>query len=197
MRADKLKKWAISGALALLTFAVILTLNTGCSQNPTESTADHADATLQWLNSRFGGDGPELSGTYDSIEEDPSFVADAAAKEEFDRSGGFLKIQLDNEEIYFVIPANAVDREVEIEIRGWKLDGPNGEVFLYECFPSGLQFNVPLRVNHPIDKADDSWGVLFYQPDGDGAVWHIEQVTPIRGGRATFEIHHFSKYGIS
>lgn len=169
------------------------TLPTGVSDVLPDGRAAVLFADSVISDSRYQG--MAASSTLDYLKNSPYYCCDAATKNTIDEGGGSLKIQLDNEEIFFVVPRGALTSEVEIEIIGFKMHTPLGDAFVYECFPSGLQFAKPMTVNHPIDRPNGSWAVMLYS--GGGQSWSFEQLSVVQNGRALFAIHHFSKYGIS
>lgn len=204
------KALKLGSAITLMIFVSLL-LVTGCGDSPVAPTNTILDDTkgdvtigdaqraVEFADSLISPDGSWAAGSdLDYLKDSPYYVDDEANKEVIGTSGGSIKIQLDNDELYFVVPAGALNQEVEIEIQGYKLRDENGrDVYLYECSPSGLEFNLPMTVDHPISKSDGSPAVMFYKDDGLFQSWDLEQVTPVLNGSATFLIHHFSKYGIS
>ncbi|MEW5995588.1 MAG: hypothetical protein AB1744_14490 [Candidatus Zixiibacteriota bacterium] len=197
-------KWSFLGILIASLVGLPLALFLGCSNNPLNPTTpeydiDHGLAAVEFADSLLSAasSGPQLSSSLDYLKDDPYFCCDAAVSEEVDDGGGSLKIQLDNEEIFFIVPEGALDQNVEISIHGYKFSTPDGNVFLYECLPSGLVFQEPMWIEHPVSNlADGEYAGLFYSGD-DGTLWSFEQVSPATNGWALFEIHHFSMYGIS
>lgn len=172
--------------------------HSGCGTSPTPSNqqpdVDGELIAIQYADSVLvsASSSPTLSPSKD----DPFFVADACAKEVFGANGGKLKIQLDNKELFFVIPKGALAGEVEIEICGWKFATSERDVFIYECKPSGLEFSVPMWIDHPVKSQDGEYAVMFYNGEKTHT-WLLEQISPVSKGTTKFEIHHFSKYGVS
>ena len=192
-------KW---GSLLLpvtfLTLVVFLGLG-GCSQNPANTGTESydVDAALQALN--FVGS-PEMSPGKDD-DSSPSetgwiLVDFCSQADDFDEDGGNLDLELDDKDIEFTVLKGALTQEVEISIRAWKYATEFGDVYIYECSPDGLEFEEPIQVKQAVDKPDGKSYGLFYDNPAFNA-WQLEQVSPVKSGKVEFEIHHFSKYGIS
>ncbi|MBD3298504.1 MAG: hypothetical protein GF341_07615 [candidate division Zixibacteria bacterium] len=203
----------LGSAITLMIFASLL-LVTGCGNSPVAPTSTILDDTddskddltigdaqraVEFADSLISPDGSWAAGSdLEYLKDSPNFVDEEANKEEIGILGGAIKLQLDNEELYFVVPKGALDQRVEIEIQGYKLRTDDGrDVYLYECSPSGLRFSLPMKVDHPVSQNDGSPSVIFYKGDDLFDGWQLEQVSPVLNGSATFLIWHFSKYGIS
>ena|GEM_PF-6006227 len=204
MQMSKALKWTVPGSLGLLFIALALVLSSCSTNAPTAPSSSEYDIeqsmnAVAFVDSLMTTpDGLATGSGLDYLKYSPYYIADASAKNEFDVDGGTLKLQLVDEVITFVVPEDAVDRKVVIEIVGFKLSTPYGHVFLYECSPSGLELDEPIWVNHPVGKRDGSAAALiFLDESGRESERVLEQVSPVEDGRALFEIHHFSKYGIS
>lgn len=198
MSKSLVKQWALPGVTLLLSIGLVLMLVNSCSNAPVEPAADNSvDLTLQWLQTNCAPGGPSLSsGTLDYLKNDPNYVDDGNVKGTFDSRGGELTIRLDKEDITFVIPPGAVPLPTEIELTGYKMATPYGDLYLYECEPAGTVFRKPLWVDHPVSRREGDGSGLFYLGD-DAVQWEVQQVTEVEDGSARFEIYHFSKYGIS
>ncbi len=204
------KALKLGSAITLMIFASLL-LVTGCGDSPVAPTTTIIDDTkddvtigdaqraVEFADSLLSSGGSWAAGSdLDELKDSPYYVDDEENKAVIGASGGSIKIQLDNKELYFVVPAEALDREVEIQIHGYKLRTEDDrDVYLYECSPSGLEFAKPMSVDHPVSQDDDSSAVMFYNGEDANSTWELEQVTPVVDGTATFLIWHFSKYGIS
>ncbi len=206
-RARPVARWTIAAfalaVLATLSFQAFL----GCGNNPLDSTVVPAGPTsydiegglaaVQFadsLRTRSAG-GAALSSP--SPSSDLYLVDSAYSEAVFNRNGGTLTLQLDNEKIPFVIPGNALSAEVQIKICGWKYSVPDGYVYLYQCAPPGLVFAEPIKVTHPVlNLSNGEYSGLFHSDDSSHT-WSFELASPAVDGWAIFDIHHFSMYGVS
>jgi hypothetical protein len=200
-------KSVLKAGLAVLGCASFMVFAVGCStdapvapgtmSNSTEN-AFKAAAFADSIMRAAGPSGLAAGSDLDYLKDSEYYLCDAATKTKIDAAGGELKIQLDNDEIFFVVPAGALNTEVEIEIVGFKFRTPYGDVWIYGCGPDGLEFSVPMWVDHPIDKQDGEAAALIYiDEEHQNIQLELEQVAPAQDGKVLFNIHHFSKYAIS
>lgn len=183
-------------SLILSTFIIL----GGCSQNPIESKTDNYDVTsgfqaLSFIDSLGASNAGSSAAA--KVGDDWVFVDSAFDIDDVDEEGSELTIQLDGQDVHFIIPEGAVTEEIDISICGWKYSTPFGYAFIYECGPSGQQFNVPIQVIQYAEDDDGDCAGMFYQGDEEDDQWELEQISVIENGNVEFEIHHFSKYGIS
>lgn len=192
------KQWALPGLTLFLSICLVVVLVSSCSNAPVQPTGeDTTQLTLQWLQTNCAPGGPSLSsGTLDYLKTDPNYIDDAEVAARVGPKGGSLTINLDNEDIIFVVPAGALYSDVKIDITAYKMRTPYGDLYLYECEPAGTVFLRPMWVDHPVNRVEGAASGLFYLNDIE-ATWEVQQVSPVEDGRARFEIRHFSKYGIS
>jgi hypothetical protein len=196
----------LSTALILAIPALVIFLFTGCGhQTPTapDVSTPNSQKALAFIDSVIAEAQPPsgpANGPAPILYENLPFFECASEKSvvvESDVSTN-LNIALGDKTVEFNIPRGAVDDGTEIEITGYKFDTPYGEVWLYECGPSGLVFKEPLQVVQPINKPDgESVSMIFIDECPDGYTFKLEQVTTVESGRAVFFITHFSKYAIS
>ncbi|MCP4582925.1 MAG: hypothetical protein GY839_15045 [candidate division Zixibacteria bacterium] len=185
----KLKSLTWLGATTILAMMLFI----GCSSEnilvDDDNSIDLAAIESVDFARDLGEDGLAKGGTV------PVLGGYAIAKQKFDENGGYLQLQLDNEDIYFVIPEYALTELVEIEIRGevWKTE--NGLVYYYTCAPAGLVFQRPITLKQVFESGSRYEGLYWYNPAS--ASWIVTDVEKVKNGNANFEIHHFSKYAIS
>lgn len=188
-------RWGlITLTIAFITAAPILVL-TGCGQNPTNQQAyDFSDALDLLVNAEAARQGTGATG--------PSLAAgsgsgyDTCVSQNIGPSGGSLTMWVGGHEIVFNVPDKALDSNVVITICGWMDSQADGEVFVYDCEPSGLQFKRAMWVVHPVSVAGVDNSALFYKGGGE-INWSFEDVKGVEGNAAVFEINHFSGYGVS
>jgi hypothetical protein len=122
------------------------------------------------------------------------------AKNGFGSEGGKLAFELDGQQIYLIIPPNAIPVEQYgncCEIRVWaeKWQTDNGVVYYYECTPGGIQFKTPVTLVQPFSAGSNVEKLFWYNP-ATGR-WVVSDSDKVVSGSASFEIDHFSKYAIS
>lgn len=181
-------------ALAIISAASSIAL-TGCGQSPTNQQEFDYSGALDLLHNAEAAHQASTGATGASLAPFAG-VYDTCVSQEIGPSGGELRMWLGGHEISFNVPANALDSIVTITICGWTETQPRGEVFVYDCEPSGLQFDKPMLVRHPVSVAGVKNSVLFYN-DGSTVNWRFEDVQGVQSSAAIFDIHHFSGYGIS
>ncbi len=182
----------------LSSLGLVALLLTGCADNGTAPQPDRLDAALEWLQGNVAGPGATaISGAEaDALLNDPDYVDDDKGSVVADEEGGVLTLEIDDQEIIFTIPAGAVPVGTKIEIWGFKFKSGFGEVFVYDCQPTGIHFERPLEVYHPLSRPGGDMSGLFYLGDYS-YFWQLEDTERNDDGYVTFKIHHFSKYGIS
>lgn len=100
----------------------------------------------------------------------------------------------------FYVPAGAIDRaafpnDSVIEIHGWRDEQNGNDTYIYECFPHGLVFKSPIKLHQPLRSNELAAGLFYY--NDPVRIWQLEAIGVADDGRTIFEIHHFSKYGVS
>jgi hypothetical protein len=196
--------WA--GGLGLLAMAACV-LILGCSSDPLSTATStpnvdqqvaavrYADSVLQAQSLSL----PLRSAGFDSLKANPNFAAGACVEGEIGPDGGQLTLVLDGQDILFSVPAAALTETVNLSICGVKLTTPFGDVFIYECGPSGTTFLKPIVVSQPSNRADGDLSALIYLNlvSGESTVLELQEVVEVKDGTAVLHINHFSMYGIS
>jgi hypothetical protein len=185
-RSNKSKRY-VSVMGLLLAFSLALFVSFGCSSN-----------SIKFEDQNTSGD--KLDYLYDTQEEhadrSPKLLEETVSvvSETVGLLGGVLEVA-DDASTVFVVPVGALLRPVEISIVASEFQTPLGPVFLYECGPEGTKFKVPAKLSQrmPEGQSDAS---LYYFNEATGA-WELQEVVKVKDGVATFNIKHFSKYGIS
>lgn len=183
-------------AIIILALCCIAIFLFGCAENPAAvNPNDHEFGTV--------GNG---SNSTDSLEQpvsvDTVLIATDTVEGLVDSNGDTLHLHIQGKKVDFYVPAGALSEAVTISIIGSRYKvGLNKEFYTYECGPSGLQFAVPLELTQLIARADGANATLWYfdesNLDGDGVGWESLGVSKVLGGKGTFLISHFSKYGVS
>ncbi|MFH1687778.1 MAG: hypothetical protein ABIE70_09690 [bacterium] len=107
-----------------------------------------------------------------------------------------LRLTLDGQDVSVLIPRGAAPIGTVITISGTKYVTPQGECYIYDCAPEGIVFSTPLQITQPINRPEGCLSGLFWW-DPARRVWILQEVSRINSRMVTFEIYHFSKYGIS
>ncbi len=179
-------------AAIILACCAILALF-GCSQLPVAPNTD--SSVNKFADDPFG----------DPAESDTVLVATASTSLFVSPDCDSLQVlllKLQNKQIRLRIPVGALADTATISVIGTKYEIGKTELFIYECGPSGLQFQIPIDIQQPIPLELNGTEVtfLYYDEtynDGDGLGWEEIARSTATGAVVRFDIHHFSKYGIS
>jgi hypothetical protein len=196
---DVNRLWLLRG-IGVIFISVLLVL--ACSDNKIMNISSQpVDQDLAAINAvdfakTHAGENPGLASAT------PTYLV-AKTEYGFEISGTALTTSfvLDNETITIQVPNNAFNKSkwgdrLYIYIRAEKWSTPNGNVFYYDCTPSGVVFNSPLKLNQPYqNKVSGKQSLYFYDPKLNQ--WVTADAESLINGKAKFEIGHFSKYAIS
>lgn len=189
-------------ALIILLLCSIAIMLFGCAENPAAPVSSNIDNNAVDLGTVAVDDPEDKDKDKDSEVADTVFICADTVSGDFDADGGELKAKLDGKNVDFVVSPNALNESVTITviISQYRVN-EKVTLYTYECGPSGLQFAVPLELTQAIDKTDGTVAAFHYFDesylDGDGVGWEPISVSLVSGGKGTFLINHFSKYGIS
>ncbi len=183
-------------ALIILLLCSIAIMLFGCAENPAAPTTNSIEKLVAASDTAVVDEqGPTSSDTV--------LIATGSVSGLITPEGNdTLLLHIQGKLVKFVALPGAVNDTVTISVTGSRYDiGVNKEFYTYQCGPSGLSFAVPLQLIQIINKSDGASAQLFYYDesvtDGDGIGWEYMSSTSVQGKRATFSLHHFSKYGIS
>jgi len=188
----------VTGIIILMLCAIAILLF-GCSENPAAPAINSSEDKAVVVGGANGGsDEPAV----DPLGLDTVFVASDTVVGLVMPEGGELVLHIQGKKVDFVIPEGALADSVTISIIGSRYRvGRSIEFYVYECGPSGLQFAIPLELTQLINRSDGAAATFHYFDesflDGDGIGWETISVSHVQGGKGTFLLHHFSKYGIS
>ncbi|MBD3168579.1 MAG: hypothetical protein GF307_03780 [candidate division Zixibacteria bacterium] len=192
---SKRNKILIQGIVLIAIISAVLLIN-GCGkQSPLSPTSNNTD-----MKQAFGPDNVETqwgrvfsmgSGGLAGISADPN-------------STDTLDTSVLGYESEFIVPAGAVDAQVQITCTPQNYFTQYGMVYVYDFGPDGLTFNQPAILTLDLDALED------YNPtdtdfnrvelrlyDEASRTWQLIEVdTDLSDGVVEFEIDHFSRYGI-
>lgn len=189
----------IGGLTAIIFLSIILLAS--CSDNSITNESP-VDLDLEAINTvelakQIESDNPGMakveSGTY--VVDKTEFGFEISGDE---YTASFT---LDGQDITIDVPEKAFDKNkwgdrLYIYIRAEKWETSSGSVYYYDCNPGGVEFTNPLLLQQPYsNKTSSSSQNLYWKNDVN--VWVVEDADKIENGKATFEIHHFSKYAIA
>lgn len=196
--------WGMTLAGTVLATALSLVGIWGCSSQPTgpdPSLPDMASAiaAVQSLDSTVAANANVAAAPGQSVL-NLNLVTTAYDIEPISDKGCTLKLNFDGDTAIFIVPAGAVDRKKfpnarNIEIRGYRTRTILGDIYLYDCGPSGLKFSRPIELRQPMRSRLPVARLLYFNELLD--IWQLIDVSDILKGRTTFQIDHFSKYGVS
>lgn len=188
-RSSKSKRYvSIMGLLLAVSLALLMFV--GCSSN---SVSNDEQNPID----------PKVNHLYETGEADVNYAApplfevlEVAASKVIGIAGGTVEINLSGgSAAQFSVPAGALIKPVDISLNLRKFATPHGPIFLYDCGPDGTQFKFPAKLTQPM-PAGQAYAFLYYFNE-DSKVWELQEVVRVKNGFATFNIKHFSKYGIS
>ncbi len=178
----------VAGAIILVCCAILALF--GCSQQPVAPNTD--SSVNKFADDPFG----------DPVENDTVLVASASTSKLVGPACDTIQLRLQNKKIKLWIPAGALSDTVTITVTGSKYKIGRTELYVYECGPNGLQFQVPIEIQQPIPLEWNGTEVTFLYfdetyNDGDALGWEEVASSIATGTVVRFDIQHFSKYGIS
>jgi hypothetical protein len=185
-RSTMANKFALVMGL-LLSVSLALFMFAGCSTNSVSNDDHVTDGKLVYLFDATHRDhnqaGPALFE-----------LTEVAVSEVVGLVGGTIEVAGDIS-ADFVVPAGALLAPVEIRIEASELQTPLGPIYIYDCGPDGTRFRVPAKLQQPITTGQP-FAFLYYFNEATGQ-WELQETVKVKNGVATFNIKHFSKYGIS
>lgn len=187
-RSSKSKRYvSIVGLLLAFCFSVFMF--TGCSRNSvTPEDQNPVDEKINYLYETGEADKNYASpGLFEFLE--------ATVSETIGFLGGTIDVDLGESSSSFVVPVGALLRAVNISLEVTEFSTPLGPIYIYDCGPDGTKFRTPAKLSQPM-PAGQQHAFLYYFNESKG-VWELQQTVKVKNGVATFDIYHFSKYGIS
>lgn len=185
-RSNKSKRY-VSVMGLLLAFSLALFVSFGCSSNSVKvedqyTPGDKADYLFDTQE--------------DHADKSPKLleVTSTAVSETVGILGGALEVAGDAS-TSFVVPAGALLTPVEISVVVSEFDTPLGSVYVYDCGPDGTKFKIPAKLSQQMPAGQREANLYYFNEDT--REWELQEVVKVKDGVATFNIKHFSKYGIS
>lgn len=130
----------------------------------------------------------------------------AEGSQEFGRKGGKLKLEAECfKKLEFKVPKDALSGRVVISVSArlfnYFRDGELQKGFFFDFGPDALVFAKPAKLKMEIRELEANDGEmlrLYWHNPGTG-LWEVQQEVEVTGKKkkATFNIHHFSRYAIS
>lgn len=188
-------------ALIILLLCSIAIMLFGCAENPAAPSAFNNSSEKTFVDIPDSDDVDEDDGI-NPFAAETVFVAADTTYFLAGPDGATSRIFIQGKKVDFLVNPNALDDTVTIAIIGMRYRiGRTTDLYIYECGPEGLQFNIPLELTQLIDRPDGSIATLSYYDDsvddGDGIGWETVAPSIVSDGKGVFFLHHFSKYGIS
>lgn len=112
-------------------------------------------------------------------------------------NGGTLELQMRGFKSKLSIPKKALSTDVTITVEGFLVSTPDWDVLLYDFGPDGLVFNLPAALEVDAGQLKDGTILHLYWLNPASDVWELQEEVVVKGHKIKFDIHHFSKYGIS
>jgi len=193
----KLRNWLPVTSIVAVG-VVLLLFSVGCSKDPIQST----DKSIEPASGDyFDHPGTDPNGFSLVC---PGGAANFHATDVSAVLGGTVTCSDTRFELF--VPPAAVNEDVEIKVDVYVEKTPcQGNVFILECGPDGLVFNTPINLSFDASafgtSASRGTANLYWLNPFTGG-WELQSKTRIMetkdGTRpVTFQIYHFSRYGIS
>ncbi len=113
------------------------------------------------------------------------------------QDGGTLEMQMRGFKSKLKIPKDALSSDVTITVEGVLFQTPVFEVLLYDFSPDGLQFNLPAELEVDAGRLEKGTTFNLYWWNPLTELWEFQQECVVDHHKIKFDVHHFSKYGIS
>lgn len=185
------------GLTFLVCTLLALVLLPGCGNNPVAPdidapySYDNGLRGLKYADSLLNADGgTTLAKRGHSLE-----TADDEA--EIGPEGGLVRFTFENGEGWLEVPGGALSENTTIYAEAVRLVARRGHVTLFDFHPDGLVFEVPAVLTLEVpDLHNGAWLHLSWY-NTDTGKWEFQERARIQNGKVSFEVSHFSKYGIS
>ncbi|MBI3873405.1 MAG: hypothetical protein HY304_10065 [candidate division Zixibacteria bacterium] len=192
MKRQRRNPWLL-GVTILTAVLALAFLLPGCGENPVSSVSDDP-----------GGHGGGIKGLQyaDGVLHPKGTQAASASLSTVDTvvqlvssSGGTIYLTTGKHASTLVIPKDALASAVLISAVAAEVMTPYGAVTLYDFGPDGLVFAKASRLTLQVDIPDGSPLSLYWWNPATG-IWELQQTAKVAKGKVTFDILHFSQYGI-
>jgi hypothetical protein len=111
--------------------------------------------------------------------------------------GGHVSFTFNNGAGRLEVPSGALSENTTISAKAVRLVARRGHVTLFDFHPDGLVFDVPAILTLEVpDLHNGAWLHLSWY-NTDTEKWEFQERARIQNGKVSFEVSHFSKYGIS
>ena len=185
-RRNKWRGWGLAVVLLAAVFTLPMFV-VGCGNSPLAPVIPAGDG---------GGQGGTLKGDPTTVGVVTNLVKNSASKL-IGIAGGVLALPLsDNRTTSLTVPPGALLRAVTIVMGVTETQTDRGTLTLYEFGPDGLQFQIPARLTL---QSGDANGTLLklYLWNPATSQWELQESHAVSNGSVTFNVNHFSKYGVS
>jgi hypothetical protein len=196
-------------ALVLFLLAIAVAMPWGCSKSPMSPELNTVGNTFELPNGMVAHPGTKLPETKEASPDDGSGVPMRAEEisqhieemgdfeADLDKSGGYIPMDIDGEESYFVVPDNALAKSEHITVTVYRdLSAVDRRATEFHFGPKGLVFERPAQLSyHSLLKDGEHLTLLWWDPDKEG--WVESASTIVVGGYATFPITHFSDFRVT
>jgi hypothetical protein len=188
----KVRRGLMLGATAVAVFLVAF-LVAGCSDNPVAPKSDDGTGGFTYIKDK-GGDPMVAPG-------DPGGKALGPGGRDSDSAvigpaGGEIDLTLGPHASRFLVPPGALLSPVLISVAAVAAGTPFGDVAVFDFGPDGLAFKVPVKLTLQVSDPEGMTKRLYWWNPSSGR-WQLVNVAPVKDGEVTFNVAHFSKYGIT
>lgn len=181
------------GATALAMFMVAF-LVAGCGDNPVAPlVTDDGTGGFTYVKDKYGD--PLASPVAPACAPNGliGWDKDAAL---IGSAGGTIDLQLGPHASSLAVPPGALLRPTFITVVAADFATPFGDVAFYDFGPDGLVFRIPAKLTLQVSDPEGTMKRLYWWNPSSHR-WQLVNVAPVKDGKVTFTVAHFSKYGIS
>ncbi len=190
----RLMRWLVGAAVAVAVVAG-LSFVSGCANAPTGPVEqDQGVSALQFVDQNYGD---QVGAVSDSAHAKllANLLHDLTSLL-IGPDGGLLSVDLGDKSCTLQVPEGAVTSTVRIDMSVLQVRTPWADATVLGFGPDGLVFASPATLTLETNRANGSTMRLFWW-NPDTSAWEFQQATTVSSGRVSFQIRHFSKYGIS
>jgi len=198
----KVRRGLMLGATAVAVFMVSFSV-AGCGDNPVAPLNDGGTGGFTFIKDK-GGDplaAPGAMNVKDVNVKDVNvralpLVGGGSGSAVIGPAGGAIDLTLGPHACTFLVPPRAVLAPVLITVVAVDSLLPGHDVAVFDFGPDGLAFQVPAKLTLQVSDPEGTMKQLYWWNPSSGR-WQLVNVAPVKGGVVTFNVAHFSKYGIT
>ncbi|HEX9751594.1 MAG TPA: hypothetical protein VGB22_09965 [candidate division Zixibacteria bacterium] len=188
-RKSALQRGWLKGLVLIGIFGIGLFL-VGCGERVVSPNADDGLQDLIWAQA-------QLDSAAESPEQVIGWLITTTEQVLIGLLGGTLNFDFGEESATLTIPAGALRLLTMVTGTATHVDLRILDVYIFDFGPDGLTFQKPATLTLETGQAEGTLRRLWWLNPATGS-WEYQQTAFVDAhGKISFEIHHFSKYGIN